>query len=138
FVFFLLFLSIVLFAAFFAVVKMPEGLPFLAQHGMAIALKIALTLPVAGISYEVLKWLGNHTDGLIGVVASAPGKLLQKLTTREPDDAQLEVALSSIKAVLSLEEKHELRKASGRILTAMEIDVSAANDIANSNLKLKD
>lgn len=54
---------------------------------------------IAGLSYEVLKWAGKSTSSFVKFI-SIPGLLLQKLTTREPDDAQLEVALTSLRAVL--------------------------------------
>ena len=49
--------------------------------------------------------------------------MLQKLTTKEPDDKQLEVALASIKAVLSLEEKYNLKDAKEKMLTLEEVDI---------------
>jgi uncharacterized protein YqhQ len=58
-----------------------------------------LLLPlVAGISYEVIKWAGRSTSPLVNIVMF-PGLMLQKLTTREPDDSQLEVAIQSFLAV---------------------------------------
>lgn len=60
-----------------------------------------LVLPViAGISYELLRWAGR-SDSLIVEILSLPGLYLQKLTTKEPNDAQLEVAIASVKAVLN-------------------------------------
>ncbi len=64
--------------------------------------------------------------------------LLQKLTTKEPDDSQLEVALSSIKAVLFLEEKYNLKEAKEKTITVDEVDFHLLSDIENSNFKLKD
>ncbi len=59
-----------------------------------------LLLPViAGISYELLKWAGR-SDGKIVRILSYPGLMLQKLTTAEPTNEQLEVAIISMKAVL--------------------------------------
>lgn len=59
-----------------------------------------LFIPViAGLSYEVLKWAGKSSSSIVKFI-SIPGLLLQKLTTREPDEAQLEVALTSLKLVL--------------------------------------
>ena len=60
-----------------------------------------LVLPViAGISYELLKWAGRSDNWLVKVL-SLPGIYLQKLTTREPDLEQLEVAIAAVKAVLN-------------------------------------
>ena len=59
-----------------------------------------LLLPViAAISYELLKWAGR-SDGKLVKILSWPGLMLQKLTTAEPTDDQLEVALLSLKSVL--------------------------------------
>jgi hypothetical protein len=74
----------------------------------------------------------------LGYVLSYPGRLLQRLTTKEPDDSQLEVALASIKAVLFLEEKYNLKSAETKTITVDEIDFSQLSDIESSNLKLKD
>ena len=62
-----------------------------------------LLLPViAGISYELLRWAGR-SDNLIVKILSMPGLWLQKLTTNEPDESQLEVAIAAMKAVTSPE-----------------------------------
>jgi len=60
-----------------------------------------LLLPlVAGLSYEVLKFSGRHHRSRIVAHLVAPGLLLQKLTTREPDGPQIEVAIAALKQVL--------------------------------------
>lgn len=60
-----------------------------------------LLLPViAGLSYELLKWAGR-SDNIIVKVLSLPGLYLQKITTKEPDKKQLEVAIAAIEAVRS-------------------------------------
>jgi uncharacterized protein YqhQ len=61
--------------------------------------RLLLIPVVAGLSYELLKWAGRSDNWLVEAL-SIPGLYLQKLTTREPDDSQLEVALTSLKAVL--------------------------------------
>lgn len=61
--------------------------------------RILLIPVVAGLSYELLKWAGRSDNFLVKIL-SMPGLLLQKLTTREPSDSQLEVAIASIKAVM--------------------------------------
>lgn len=67
-----------------------------------------LLLPViAGLSYELLKWAGG-SDNIIVKVLSLPGLYLQKITTKEPDDSQLEVAIASINAVLEETEGKEI------------------------------
>ncbi len=67
---------------------------------LRVVYKLALMPVVVGIAYEIIKLAGRHCDNIIMRMISAPGLLLQRLTTREPDDSQLEVALASLKAVL--------------------------------------
>ena len=70
---------------------------------LRIITKLALLPLVAGISYEVLKWLGRAEDTPIVKILKWPGLMTQKLTTAEPDDDMLEVALVSLKASLGWE-----------------------------------
>ena len=57
-----------------------------------------LLLPVvSGVTFEIIKWLGV-SDSAIGKVVAYPGLKLQLLTTKEPDDKQIEVAIASLKA----------------------------------------
>lgn len=65
-----------------------------------IAYKIILLPVVAGISYEFLKFSSKHMDSKIMRTLIAPGLWLQNLTTREPDEKQIEVAVTALKAVL--------------------------------------
>lgn len=69
-----------------------------------VAWKLVLLPLVAGVSYELLKWSSRKETALTRIV-KAPGMAMQKLTTREPDDKQLEVALAAMIAVVSEEER---------------------------------
>jgi len=64
-----------------------------------IAVRLLLLPIVAGAAYEVIK-LAGRSDNPAVRFASVPGLWLQKLTTREPDDGQLEVAICALQAVL--------------------------------------
>ena len=66
---------------------------------MRVVSRIILIPVVAAISFEILQWAGRSNNRFVELV-SVPGLLLQKLTTREPDASQLEVAIVSMKAVL--------------------------------------
>ena len=68
-----------------------------------IASRILLIPVIAGISYELIKLAGKFSRNRIVKIFFYPGLLVQKITTREPDDAQLEVAISSFKKVLEAE-----------------------------------
>lgn len=61
--------------------------------------RLALLPIVAGISYEIIKLAGRY-DNFATRIVSWPGLMLQKITTREPDEKQLEVAIASMKAVI--------------------------------------
>lgn len=65
-----------------------------------IASRVLLLPVIAGISYELLKWAGRSNNVLVRIL-SWPGLMMQKLTTEEPTDEQLEVAIVSLKAVLA-------------------------------------
>jgi uncharacterized protein YqhQ len=93
-------------------------------------------LPVAGISYELIKASGKCSDQWWAKAMAAPGMLLQKLTTKEPDDQQLEVALSSIKAVLYLEEKFNLKEAKEKVLKLEEVDIRSISEMESTNSTL--
>jgi len=66
--------------------------------------RIAVLPIVAGLGYEYIKVSANYQTRSWAKVLMAPGLWLQKLTTREPDDDQLEVAISALKAVLDKEQ----------------------------------
>lgn len=138
FLFFLIIVSIILFSAVFTVIPIGQGLPTIIRHVLAAAFKVVLMLPVAGVSYEIIKAAGKCSTAWWARAMSAPGMLLQKLTTREPDDKQLEVALASIKAVLFLEEKYNLKDADKKVLSLEEVDLQSLGDIADNNSRLKD
>ena len=62
-------------------------------------LRIALLPVVVAISFEIIKLAGRY-DNILTRIISAPGKALQRLTTREPDDEMIETALEAIKIVI--------------------------------------
>ncbi|PWM66955.1 MAG: DUF1385 domain-containing protein [Eubacteriales Family XIII. Incertae Sedis bacterium] len=70
---------------------------------MRIVSRLLLIPVVAGLSYELLRWAGR-SDGIVVKVLSLPGLYLQKLTTCEPDDEHLEVAIAAMKAVMVSED----------------------------------
>ncbi len=64
-----------------------------------VLLKFVFLPVIAGVSFEVIKLAGS-CDNVIVRAISTPGLLMQKITTKEPDDSQLEVALAALNAVL--------------------------------------
>jgi uncharacterized protein YqhQ len=70
-----------------------------------ILVKIVLMLPIAGISYEMIRYADRANNRFLNLML-LPGMWMQKLTTREPSDDQIEVALIALKKTL---EKEEMR-----------------------------
>ncbi len=68
------------------------------SHVMRIVWRLVLIPVVAGISYEIIRLAGNSDNKLIALL-SKPGLALQKLTTREPDAEEAEVAIAAVEAV---------------------------------------
>lgn len=66
---------------------------------MRMGLRLLLLPIVAGLSYEIIKFAGRSRSKCVAWLTK-PGLWMQRLTTREPDDSQLEVAIASLKAVL--------------------------------------
>lgn len=87
FLFFVMFVSIILF--FF--IRVDNQL-------LKVFLRIALMPVVAGISFELIR-LAGRTDNVIVRILSVPGMLIQRMTTKEPDDDMIEVAIASVEAV---------------------------------------
>ena len=87
FLFFVLFVSIIV--CFFITTESPV---------LRVLLRIALLPVIAGISYEIIRLAGN-TEHPVVELLSKPGLALQNLTTKEPDDDMIEVAICSVDAV---------------------------------------
>ncbi len=87
FMLFVMLVSVVLF--FFIRVENP---------GYRVLIRIALIPVIAGISYEIIRLAGSSSNILVRII-SAPGLWLQRLTTREPDESMVEVAIAAVEAV---------------------------------------
>jgi len=77
------------------------GLPSL---WLMVVSRIVLIPVIAALGYEVIYFGNKHIDNRIVRALLSPGLWLQALTTREPDDSQLEVALSALRKVVELDE----------------------------------
>lgn len=66
---------------------------------LRVTMRIVCIPIVAGIAYEIIRLLGKY-DNIVTRFVAYPGMMLQYMTTKEPDDEQLEVAIESLKAVL--------------------------------------
>ena len=72
---------------------------------LRILYRVLLMPVVAGISYELIKLAGKYSKYKIVNILFYPGLLLQRVTTREPDDSQIEVAMSSFTRVIKAEDE---------------------------------
>ncbi len=92
------FLLIVMLVSIAVFSLIPKLWPFYLKAGSRVVL-----LPlIAGISYEFLKWSAKNDSHPFVKLIIAPGLGLQRLTTREPDDSQLEVAIRSMNEALEV------------------------------------
>ena len=81
----------------------PDGVPKLA---LVIVVRILLMPVIAGVAYEItVKWAGSHPDNPLVKVILWPGMQMQYLTTREPDDGQIECAIAAMQLVLEREQR---------------------------------
>jgi uncharacterized protein YqhQ len=107
------FLLIVMIVAIF--VFAPLGLP---EWYWLVASRIVGVPLIAGLSFEVIKWAGRNRRKRWVQTLMWPGMQLQKLTTREPDESQLAVAIAAMDAVLAVEDP---RAASAEERVGMEV-----------------
>jgi uncharacterized protein YqhQ len=73
-----------------------------------LASRIVVIPLVAGLAFEFIMWSARHQDSALVRALVWPGLQMQKLTTREPSDDMVEVAMASLKKVLSMEKEAEL------------------------------
>lgn len=69
--------------------------------------RIVLIPVIAGISYEVIRFSGAHQEDWAGQLLAYPGLLLQRMTTRKPDDSQIEVAICAMEAAMAADNGQE-------------------------------
>ena len=69
---------------------------------LRVGSRLALLPVTAGVSYEILKWLGRAEETKLVKALKWPGLMVQKLTTMQPDDSMVEVALIALKASLNM------------------------------------
>jgi uncharacterized protein YqhQ len=84
-----------------------------------LASRVVLIPIIAGVSYEVIRWAAKNIQRRWVRAVMKPGLLLQRLTTREPDLEQLEVAITSLRAVMSAEQLAEVDARAGRLTPAV-------------------
>jgi len=96
-------ISIMVFALAFPailwLVGKPTGIAWLDQI-VYVGIKLPLLFPIAGVAYEVQRFMSRHMDSAWARFLAWPGMLVQRMTTRPPSDDQLEVALTSLRKAL--------------------------------------
>ena len=79
--------------------------------GLMVLWRVILIPAIAGVSYEITQFGARHSDNGLIRASLAPGLWLQRLTTREPDDSQLEVAVAALKKAVELDQPEEVEPA---------------------------
>ncbi|MCX6364311.1 MAG: DUF1385 domain-containing protein [Actinobacteria bacterium] len=70
---------------------------------LLILSRVILIPLIAGVSYEIIKFAGRHEDNFIVRAIMSPGLALQWMTTKQPDSAQVEVAIAALEKIIELE-----------------------------------
>ena len=96
------FLLIVMVTSILIFSFIPQSWPFIYKF----LARLVLIPVIAGLSYELLRFSSKMKDNPVMNFMIMPGLLLQRLTTREPDDRQIEVAITALKEVLEFEVKN--------------------------------
>ena len=109
FIFLVLLISILIYSIFPITNQMFID-TFAVSEGLAMILRVSckiLLLPViVSISYEIIRLAGRY-DNIITKIISAPGLWLQRLTTKEPDDSEIEAAIAAMKAVIPADKESD-------------------------------
>ena len=106
---FVIIVAIALFASVFPVLPFVQELEGWRQYVVGASIKIPMLFPIAGVSYEFIRWAGKFQGNPLLRFMSWPGLAMQRLTTREPDDSQIAVALVSL--LRALEQEGEIEDA---------------------------
>lgn len=88
----------------FTLIPRPQGMSWAMGGFVRFLIEIPLMFFIAGISYELLRFAGKNRDSGFVKALFAPGLMSQYLTTREPDNTQIEVALAALNDCMAAEE----------------------------------
>ena len=101
---------------------------FVPRSNLALMIlsRIVLLPVIAAISYEIIRFSGAHQSNPLTRLTSYPGLLLQKLTTRVPDDSQIEVAILAMNVALAADEGRPLASDGGMVV---ETQVTQPEDV---------
>ncbi len=105
FLLFVLVVSILLYAVlvpYLLTFYSPEN--FIVKHLYIVGLKLFLMIPVSCVAYEMIKFAGKYSKNALCKLMCWPGLMMQLLTTKEPDDSQIEVAIAALECAVNPEE----------------------------------
>ena len=105
FLLFVLVVSIALYAVlvpYLLTFYSPES--FIVKHLYIVGMKLFLMIPVSCVAYEMIKFAGKHNKSFVCKIMCWPGLMMQLLTTKEPDDSQIEVAIAALRCAVNAEE----------------------------------
>jgi uncharacterized protein YqhQ len=106
FILLVLVISILFFSLLFPFLPKMPSLSSWARNGIYIFFKILLMIPITGLAYEAIKYSGKKAHLPWVRLIILPGLWIQRLTTQEPTEDQIEVALQALNRVLQLEGQH--------------------------------
>jgi uncharacterized protein YqhQ len=107
FILIVLILSILIFSAVFPLISSSDQERGWMINILYVFIKILLMMPIAGIAYEFNRFASRHMDRTLLKLAVLPGLWVQKLTTREPTDDQIEIAIIALKKALAIEDAQQ-------------------------------
>ena len=81
-----------------AVLLLPGGA--VAKQALTIVFKLLLMVPISALAYELIRYAARMPDGFMATLLRAPGLTLQRMTTAEPDERQLDVAVVALREAL--------------------------------------
>jgi len=105
FLLFVLAVSILLYAVlvpYLLTFYSPEN--FIVKHLYIVGMKLFLMIPVSCVAYEMIKFAGKYNKSVLCKLMCWPGLMMQMLTTKEPDDMQIEVAIAALRCAVNAEE----------------------------------
>ena len=80
----------------------PQG--EVAKHALTVGVKLLLMVPISALAYELIRYAAKLREGFWATILRAPGLALQRLTTYEPDESQVEVAVVALREALGPDE----------------------------------
>jgi release factor-specific protein-(glutamine-N5) methyltransferase len=137
FLFFVMIVSILLFSLanwlFWQIGINPNNYGGVALVFIKFGIRLALLPLVAGLSYELLRFLAALPDNAFTNILRAPGLALQRLSTREPDDSMAAVALKSFLAVAEMDGNENVREVKFGQMSLTEARKIIADDLAGTD-----